>query len=224
MACSICHDAIDVDTTGRYETSCRHAFHLRCIAKWYNANSTCPLCRKEAVALERIDETSEEDAEPADEITDEMEREAEAFFLSFISQPLPALSPEEPTRTRVFPPDWFRPPPTPSHLRRPLPSSPIMIGTSSSFEAAANMAAAAAGALLDEGQAMVLRCELLQLLQRQGSRATVAEFFNEEDGQDEHTNMVTMTYESLNARLRSLKARPLSAEEFEAFRWGEFAI
>lgn len=127
MACSICHDAIDVDTTGRYETSCRHAFHLRCITKWYSANSTCPLCRKEAVALERIDESSEEEAESDDdELTDEMEREAEEAFLSFISQPLPVWRPvvvsSSPEETA---PTWVFPPPRPSQPLRPLRTSPI---------------------------------------------------------------------------------------------------
>ena len=44
--CSICLDAIVVDTTGRVEMSgCHHAFHLGCIAKWLVKQDHCPNCR-----------------------------------------------------------------------------------------------------------------------------------------------------------------------------------
>jgi hypothetical protein len=57
------------------------------------------------------------------------------------------------------------------------------------------------------------RAAIQALLVRMGSTATVTEFLNEEDG-DEETLVVTMTEESLNARLTSLGAMALNAAEF----------
>ena len=56
------------------------------------------------------------------------------------------------------------------------------------------------------------RADIQRLLQAHGSMATMEEFFNEEDGQ-EHTLVVTMTLESLNARFASLGATPLTFME-----------
>ena len=52
--CPICYEALDARTTGQAELTCGHAFHIRCIADWFATEhaNTCPLCRKEAAALE----------------------------------------------------------------------------------------------------------------------------------------------------------------------------
>ena len=49
------------------------------------------------------------------------------------------------------------------------------------------------------------RADIQRLLQAHGSTATMEEFFNEEDGEEE-TLVVTMTLESLNNRFASLGA------------------
>ena len=53
------------------------------------------------------------------------------------------------------------------------------------------------------------RADIERLLLRHGSNATMEEFFNEEDG-EEQTLVVTMTLESLNARFASLGATPVT--------------
>lgn len=63
------------------------------------------------------------------------------------------------------------------------------------------------------------REDIATLLQRQRSRATVEEFFNEEDSQS-YTAVTSMTEASLNARLSSLGAVTLTPGEFEEIRWG----
>lgn len=60
------------------------------------------------------------------------------------------------------------------------------------------------------------------LLHAHGSRATMVEFFNEEDGEEE-TLVVTMTLESLNARFASLGATPVVAAELQPDRLGAVA-
>jgi hypothetical protein len=56
------------------------------------------------------------------------------------------------------------------------------------------------------------RDDIQRLLLRHGSKATMEEFFNEEDG-EEQTLVVTMTLESLNARFLSLAATPVTFME-----------
>ena len=57
------------------------------------------------------------------------------------------------------------------------------------------------------------RADIQRLLQTHGSMATMEEFFNEEDG-EEQTLVVTMSLESLNARFASLGATPVALAEF----------
>jgi hypothetical protein len=57
------------------------------------------------------------------------------------------------------------------------------------------------------------RAMIQELLQSRGSKATTTEFLNEEDGQD-YTESITISYESLNARLKSLGAHPISQKFF----------
>ena len=56
------------------------------------------------------------------------------------------------------------------------------------------------------------RADIQRLLQTHGSTASMEEFFNEEDGEEE-TLVVTMTLESLNNRFTSLGATPVTLEE-----------
>ena len=52
--CSVCYEDIEVEKTGKTELTCRHIYHLGCIAKWFITNSekTCPTCRKQATPFE----------------------------------------------------------------------------------------------------------------------------------------------------------------------------
>ena len=59
------------------------------------------------------------------------------------------------------------------------------------------------------------RDSIQNLLERHGSIATMSEFFNEEDGEEE-IKVVTMTFASLNARFSSLGAMPVSFAEASA--------
>ena len=68
--------------------------------------------------------------------------------------------------------------------------------------------------MVEESPRFTLRCaDIQRLLQTHGSMATMEEFFNEEDG-EEQTLVVTMTLESLNARFASLGASPVALAEF----------
>jgi len=44
-SCVICTDPISKDDWGKLE--CKHIFHFKCIQKWLEYKSCCPLCRKE---------------------------------------------------------------------------------------------------------------------------------------------------------------------------------
>ena len=67
--CSICLSAVidypAPDATGSHRSSCGHAFHPKCIAKWQIGQNkrTCPMCRKVAGAMEGCaPEPEEEDS------------------------------------------------------------------------------------------------------------------------------------------------------------------
>lgn len=52
--CPICYTDIVPSETGRWETSCGHAYHLKCFVDWLQTGAdTCPLCRKVAGEMER---------------------------------------------------------------------------------------------------------------------------------------------------------------------------
>ena len=42
--CPICYETIN-QTTGCCVLSCSHSFHIKCLTKWTNDASTCPMCR-----------------------------------------------------------------------------------------------------------------------------------------------------------------------------------
>jgi|TARA_Y100000389_G_scaffold202413_1_gene247610 hypothetical protein len=43
--CTICLDEYKINQCKRI-LSCNHTFHKKCIDKWFNKNSECPVCRK----------------------------------------------------------------------------------------------------------------------------------------------------------------------------------
>jgi len=54
--CSICTDPITAET-GEVKLACSHVFHLGCIIKWTTrGSSNCPMCRKELVDKERVED------------------------------------------------------------------------------------------------------------------------------------------------------------------------
>lgn len=44
--CAICHSPIENDTIIRKINSCNHIFHPHCVDRWFENNSSCPLCRQ----------------------------------------------------------------------------------------------------------------------------------------------------------------------------------
>ena len=44
MECAICFELVDVVSTG-ITTVCGHMFHRRCIRKWLESHTSCPMCR-----------------------------------------------------------------------------------------------------------------------------------------------------------------------------------
>ena len=189
MECSICKDAIDVPTTGRVELSCSHQFHLSCIGTWFqtNNNCSCPMCRKPAEPLERI-----ESAAPS----------LRVVGLEIFSADLEADDEE----------DWDEGWDEETLEAEDEDEEEI---TYSDLETL-RVAFAATGA---DVKIILKREDIATLLQRQRSRATVEEFFNEEDSQS-YTAVTSMTEASLNARLSSLGAVTLTPGEFEEIRWG----
>ena len=76
MECSICCDEI-VAATGQVTLGCSHQFHLGCVGRWLLKSSTCPMCRGETCAKEKIlteDEYFEEE-EGEEEEEDEVDEE-----------------------------------------------------------------------------------------------------------------------------------------------------
>ncbi|KAK7412421.1 hypothetical protein VNO78_03880 [Psophocarpus tetragonolobus] len=45
IECSICLGTIVQDAITRVLPNCKHIFHLDCVDKWFNSNTTCPICR-----------------------------------------------------------------------------------------------------------------------------------------------------------------------------------
>ena len=77
MECSICCDEI-VAATGQVTLGCSHQFHLGCVGRWLLKSSTCPMCRGETCAKEKIladDEYFEEEEEDEDEQEEEVDEE-----------------------------------------------------------------------------------------------------------------------------------------------------
>ncbi|KAG4960394.1 hypothetical protein AAZX31_13G215400 [Glycine max] len=45
VECSVCLGTIVEDTISRVLPNCKHIFHVDCVDKWFNSNTTCPICR-----------------------------------------------------------------------------------------------------------------------------------------------------------------------------------
>jgi hypothetical protein len=50
--CSICLDAIVMETTGSVSMACGHTYHMSCISRWLTTTPTCPTCRHNATTTE----------------------------------------------------------------------------------------------------------------------------------------------------------------------------
>jgi len=81
MECSICYENITKET-GKAELSCSHSFHLTCLSKWFIKNESCPCCRHEANATEKMapmvkEDESDEDESDEDDSDDSEDDEGE---------------------------------------------------------------------------------------------------------------------------------------------------
>lgn len=80
--CCICYEPV-IDhpacgATGSYRSSCGHVSHPACIAKWHRTQSTCPMCRKQALDMEDCavgGEDDQDDDKDDDEDDDEDDEE-----------------------------------------------------------------------------------------------------------------------------------------------------
>ncbi|QCD76827.1 E3 ubiquitin-protein ligase ATL41-like [Vigna unguiculata] len=45
IECSVCLATVTKDAIIRVLPNCKHIFHVDCVDKWFNCNSTCPICR-----------------------------------------------------------------------------------------------------------------------------------------------------------------------------------
>jgi hypothetical protein len=106
----------------------------------------------------------------------------------------------------------------------PRPAVPTLqeVGLESFAEHAAEMAISRAwqeAVAINDGQVVLSRGAIESLLHRQGSAATVSEFLNEDlEDEEDLIESITMTQASLNARLTSLGAEPVSSGFFHDFR------
>ena len=51
--CPICFDTIN-EQTGKVVMSCKHSFHLSCIATWLQTKESCPCCRSKTGEKEKV--------------------------------------------------------------------------------------------------------------------------------------------------------------------------
>ena len=77
--CSICYEPViehpAPGATGSHRSSCGHLYHPACIAKWHRTQSTCPMCRQQAGAMEDCAQDEAEEDEEDDEEDDEENEE-----------------------------------------------------------------------------------------------------------------------------------------------------
>lgn len=62
IECGVCGIVLPSDAN-RAITTCKHAFCISCLLKWYRVNPTCPMCRR--LLHDEDDKEEEEDADPA---------------------------------------------------------------------------------------------------------------------------------------------------------------
>lgn len=216
IECPICYEAVidfpEANATGSHRTSCGHIFHPKCITKWYiqQETSTCPMCRNLANDTENTVE----------------EPEVGPYSLLYVT--LPQLTPLV----------GYHPNPTTTSmgnsvetlnlgttlaglvaLLEELPSplsetQPLLADTTLVAHRYNNHPCPPSFNVVEPPEVprfMLHREDIHRLLQEHGSNATMEEFFNEEEG-DEQIIIVTMTLQSLNARFVSLGATPIDTE------------
>ena len=67
MNCSICSQEFSVGQIVRKVSSCGHFFHQACIDRWFEENSTCPICRTNLNSVESTSDPSDNTAvDPSD--------------------------------------------------------------------------------------------------------------------------------------------------------------
>ena len=59
MNCSICSQEFSVGQIIRKVSSCGHFFHQACIDRWFEENSTCPICRTNLNSVESTSDASD---------------------------------------------------------------------------------------------------------------------------------------------------------------------
>lgn len=237
-SCGICQEDVIDAKTGSLKTSCAHMFHPTCLWKWYSMNeaNTCPMCRTPATEWEAVSSTR---AEEEEEIREEeptfdgliritrasMEQEIgwlggvglypiyEAEIGGFDEYGEAVVSRHQLESIlhrqgggRIGYSEW----------NRLLSMYPAQQGAAPAL-AAADVTHAPGPFDFPDSSFTLRRGDVEGLLRAHGSRATMVEFFNEEDGEEE-TLVVTMTLESLNARFASLGATPVVAAELQPDR------
>lgn len=239
-SCGICHEDIDAKT-GVLKTSCAHVYHPTCLWKWYSTNeaNTCPMCRAPATEWEAVSSTRAEEEDEIDGLIRitrvGMEREiirlggyglphsleaelgfdeyGEAVVSRHYFQRILRLQ----GAGRVWDSEWNR-------LLSMYPDFTMYQAHQGAASALPEVDVTHAPGPFDfpDSSFTLRRGDVEGLLQAHGSRATMVEFFNEEDGEEE-TLVVTMTLDSLNDRFASLGATPVVAAELQPDRLGAFA-
>ena len=51
--CPICYEPVNV-STGYCTLACKHSYHIACLTKWCNQETTCPMCRRELSETEAV--------------------------------------------------------------------------------------------------------------------------------------------------------------------------
>ena len=108
MECSICYDAITVET-GKTVMACGHEFHFRCMASWFGTQcdkelpENCPCCRHVAGPLECLPECEEHENLDSDDESYESESggESEASLAAWARATEGSLAPATAEATRA---------------------------------------------------------------------------------------------------------------------------
>ncbi|GLJ09591.1 hypothetical protein SUGI_0112440 [Cryptomeria japonica] len=48
LECAVCLSEFEEEEKGRILPACNHSFHVDCIDRWFESQSTCPICRANA--------------------------------------------------------------------------------------------------------------------------------------------------------------------------------
>ena len=237
--------------TGSHHTSCGHTFHPKCIWKWYadREQSTCPICRKGAVEEEGLASEEEHDEEQ-DNFDDGGVIRITLIGMEIVMYQQGAHTGVTPTvREEVGFDEFNEAIITRYEFERILreqggnPFSDAMwtlvmsiypllrdddaptVPSAAPEPSPAPLAEPLPVVHEEEVPRFTLERDSIQdLLQQHGSSATVAEFFNEDLGDEEETYVINMTAESINARFASLGATRIDLVELvnihAPFAWG----